>query len=118
TSRDLPESLRKSFILPNVLLPGFSLAMDALEGDELLDLALGFVGEGVEFLDQLDVAGGDGLLGDAFEELADAHLELGEDAEEGVQADPVLPLLHAGEVGLLDAEAGGELHLGQLPLLA
>ena len=34
-------------------------------------------------------------------------LELGEDAEEGVQADPVLPLLHAGEIGLLNAEAGG-----------
>ena len=62
--------------------------------------------------------GRDRLLGDAFEELADAHLELGEDAEEGVQADPVLALLHAREVGLLDAEAAGQLHLGQLVLLA
>src|SRR4051794_24025122 len=90
----------------------------ALERDELLDLALGVGRQGVEALDELDVARGDGFLGDPFEELADAQLELGEDAEEGVQADPILPLLHAGEVGLLNTQPARQLDLGQFVLLA
>src|SRR4030095_11544922 len=97
-----------------VLEPGLCL----LESDELLHLVLGFLVQALEVLDQAGVARRDRLLDDALEELADAHLELGEDAEERVQADPVLALLHARQIGLLDTEARGELDLRQLVLLA
>src|SRR6185295_13383019 len=96
----------------------FSAALLPLHRDEILHLALSVLLQGIELLNQPDVARGDGLPRHVLEELADAHLELGEDAEEGVQADPVLTLLHAGEIGLLDTEPGGELHLGELALLA
>src|SRR5215210_3419592 len=92
-------------------------ALGLLECNETLNLALRLVGQLLELLHEVDVPRRNGLLGDVFEELADADLELGEDAEEGVEAYAVLPLLHAGEVRLLDPQALRQLHLGQLVLL-
>ncbi|HUP61140.1 MAG TPA: ABC transporter permease [Thermoanaerobaculia bacterium] len=62
-------------------------------------------------------------LGDAFapalvEEVADAQVECLQDAQERVETDFVLALLHAREIRLVHADALGELHLGQLSLPA
>src|SRR5207247_5754915 len=52
------------------------------------------------------------------EEVADAEIERSEDLQQRVEADFVLSLFHPGEIGLVDADPIGELHLRQLALAA
>src|SRR6266571_2719719 len=78
-----------------------------LELDEVLDLLLRPWGQTLVLAEKLGVVilhrRGDLLV----EEVGDVHLEDREDLEEGLEADLVLPVLHATEVGLLDADASG-----------
>src|SRR5262249_35238073 len=84
----------------------------ALELDEALDLALGRGAQGAVLLDHGRTAVA------VVEELADAEVERSQDFEQRVETDFVLSLLHAGEVGLVNADFLGELHLVQLALAA
>ena len=80
------------------------LRSGALEADELDDLALVLVRQRTQVADQLDVLRAEGGASQIVEELADPHVELGEDLEQRVQADPVLALLHPREIRLLHAD--------------
>ena len=53
-----------------------------------------------------------------FEEVTDAQVKRLQNLQQRVEADLVLALLHAGEIGLMDADLLRELHLGQLALTA
>src|SRR5262245_55020175 len=75
-----------------------------LPGHEVLYLALRGIVELAEIGEELDVSGRHGLCGDTLEELAHADAKLRQDPEQCVEAHPVLALLHAGEIGLLDAD--------------
>src|SRR5262249_45920264 len=50
------------------------------------------------------------------EEIADAQIECLQDFQQRIEADLVLSLLHAGEVGLMNADLLRKLHLRQLSL--
>jgi lipopolysaccharide transport system permease protein len=82
----------------------------ALELDEVFDFALRARAETTHLVG--DALGRTGLV----EEVADAEIERLQDAQQGVQTDFVLPLLHARQIRLVDADALGELHLSQLSL--
>src|SRR5688572_29728623 len=92
--------------------------LDLLEGDEVFHFPLRFVRQVVEVVDQRDVVGREALPGHTVEELADRDFEGGENAEQGVEADAVLALLHPRQVRLLDADARRELGLGEIAGLA
>ena len=53
-----------------------------------------------------------------IEEVVEGDIEDGEDLEEIVQRNPVLTLLHARQVGLLDANLACQLRLGEMAFLA
>jgi hypothetical protein len=53
-----------------------------------------------------------------IEEVTDGEVERLQDLQEGVEANLVFALLHAGEIGLMDADPLGEFHLSQLALTA
>src|SRR4051794_39914083 len=91
-------------IVPSRFLP-------ALEFDEAFHFFLRRRTEGLELVDdRLLVASA------LFEEIADAEVEGLQDLEQSIEADLVLSLFHAGEIGLVDADPFGELHLRQLTL--
>src|SRR5688572_21100081 len=92
--------------------------MVALELDEVAHLVLLHRVERPELPHQLYVLRSESVLRHLVEELADGDVELREDLEQGIETDPVLALLHTGEVGLLDADTRGELVLRELALLA
>src|SRR5258708_4140545 len=97
--------------LPRLFSPDI-LLLPAFEVDEILDLFLRRGAQPVELVHQRLAAVA------LVEEVADIQIEGLEDLEQRVESDLVLSLLHPGEVRLVDADALGELHLGQLPLAA
>src|SRR6185503_10899104 len=103
--------------------PSIGLAVQAifelrLELDELEDFLLAARAEPVEQAQHLGIALAQGAGKILVEELRDVHLEHRQDPEEGFQADLVLAVLHAAQVGLLDSDAGREIGLGQITILA
>src|SRR5437764_1027231 len=98
--------------IPAVCVPTAIELLRPLEFDEALDL---FLCGGAESLQLVE----ESLFPVAFlEELADVQVERTEDLQQRVEADLVLALLHAGEIGLMDADLVGELHLRQFSLTA
>ena len=86
--------------------------LEPLEFDEVLDLALRARAETAHLV--CDALGRTGLV----EEVTDAQIECLQDAQESVETDFVFSLLHAGQIGLMDTNSLGELHLSQLSLPA
>src|SRR6185436_21045767 len=81
-----------------------------LELDEVLDLALRVAAERSQLVEHnLNAVV-------VFEELTDADVECLKDLEKGIQPDFILPLFHAGKVGLMDADFLSKLNLRQLAL--
>src|SRR5437588_4658646 len=98
--------------LSTLRLPRSVEFLGAFEFDEALDLFLGAGAERSQFVEHR-------LHPAAFlEEIADAEIERLQNLEQRVQADLVLPLLHARQIGLMNPDALGELHLCQLALTA
>src|SRR2546425_1535411 len=52
------------------------------------------------------------------EEIGDVHFEDRENLEQCLEANLVLPVLHAAEIGLLDADPMGQVRLCEAPILA
>ena len=87
-----------------------SALLDLLEAHEIAHFAAGLFRQRLERRDELALL----LLGRRrrlAEELAHLEIEDLEDLEERVEADLVLALFHAGEIGLRDADLLGELGL-------
>jgi hypothetical protein len=91
---------------------GLAVLLQPLELDEAFDFALSVRREALVLGDQIR------FLRTLFEELSDPEIERLQDLEKSVEADFVLALLHAGEIGLMDSDHLGKLHLRQLSLTA
>jgi hypothetical protein len=72
----------------------------------------------VEKAEDLGIALAQGAGKVLVEELRNIHLEHGENPEQGLQADLVLAILHSAQIGLLDADPGGEVGLGEITIFA
>lgn len=88
----------------------------AFEGDESLHFATCSAWEAFEIFHHLDIVRGQRLFGNIIEKLADADIEFRQDFEKGVEADPILALLHARQIRLLNVDARGQIRLGELAL--
>jgi ABC-2 type transport system permease protein len=94
--------------IPTVEISALFLA--ALEFDERLDFFLRGSTEGAELLQNR-------IRPARFlEKVANAQIEALQDLEQSIEANFVLALFHAREVGLVNADLFGKLHLGQLAL--
>jgi len=69
-------------------------------------------------LRSLSVRPGLPSLGVLLEELGEGDLALLEDLDQGLEANPVLTVLHPAQVGLLDADTRCQLALREVPSLA
>src|SRR6266581_7811229 len=102
-----------SSVVPlDLLVPDLLLGLQH-ELDEVLDLILGPRSESLVLPQELVLAIAAGARTLFVEEIGDVHLEDRKDLEQSLQADLVLSVFHATQVGLLNVDAMRQVGLGE-----
>src|SRR5258705_11158457 len=105
-----------SVVLLDLVVPDFLVGLE-LELDEILDFVLCPRRQPLVLAQELELAIAAGARSVLVEEIRDVHLEDRQDLEESFQADLVLSVLHAAEIGLLNPDPVRQMRLGERTIL-